>query len=280
MRRALLLVLAASGCGESPARVPDAGALFIESGDVMLAATLDLPPGSGPFPAMVFVPGSGRTTRSADRAAVEIALPRGVAVLTYDKRGLGGSTGRYQDVDVENSVELLPERADDVAAIVELLATRADIDPERIFLWGASQGGWVAPLAARRSQHVAFVICASGGGSSVGIEDHYHRLADDESLDVEALTAMLADYTGPAGYDPEATLGELEVPALFIYGGMDRSNPTYHDIANLERIRAESGRDFTILLFPDADHELVDAATGTFDPELFPMTFAWAQLRL
>ena len=57
-------------------------------------------------------------------------------------------------------------------------------------------------------------------------------------------------------------LEALTIPALWLYGEQDKSNPTVNDIAILGRIKAELGKDFTIHLFPDADHDFVDSRTG------------------
>jgi pimeloyl-ACP methyl ester carboxylesterase len=257
-----------------------AGDFSIKNGGVTITGTLDLPSTPGPYPVMIFIPGSGRETREADKPAQSVLLPQGIALFRYDKRGLGQSTGAYQNVNLLNSAQLIPERASDVLAIVNFLATHQDINPKQIFLWGTSQGAWVAPLVATQSDKVAFVICVNGGGSSVGIEIYYDDLADDESLSIEQLTAMLASYTGAHGYDPAAALQALNMPALWVYGGMDRSNPTFYDIALLEKIKQERNKDFTILLFPNMNHDLIDVTTGQFDPEFFPKIFEWGRNRL
>lgn len=278
-----LLIFAA--CKEDSPTPPDeapkgAGDFSIPNGNVTIAGTLDLPSTPGPYPVMVFIPGSGTETREADRPVREVLLPQGVALFTYDKRGLGQSTGAYQNVNLQNSAQLIPERASDVLAIVNFLATHQDINPKQIFLWGTSQGGWVAPLVANQSDKVTFIICVNGGGSSVGIEGYYDDLADNASLTIEQLTAMLANYTGAHGYDPAAALQALNVPALLVYGGMDRSNPTFYDIAQIEKIKQERSKDFTVLLFPNMNHDLIDVTTGQFDPQFFPQIFAWGQSKL
>jgi pimeloyl-ACP methyl ester carboxylesterase len=277
----LFLISCKNDSATEPEPPPEGpGDFFIKNGDVTIAGTLDLPASKGPHPVMIFIPGSGRETRAADKPVADIVLPQGLALFRYDKRGLGQSTGNYQNVNVANSAQLIPERASDVAAIVNFLTTHKDINSNRIFLWGTSQGGWVAPLVAVQSKNVAFIICVNGGGSSVGIEGYYDDLADNESLSIEQLTAMLANYTGPHGYDPAPTLEALNVPALWVYGGMDRSNPTFYDIAALERIKRERNKDITILFFPHTNHDLLDVRTGMFDPELFPKIFEWGSRRL
>ncbi|NUO79985.1 alpha/beta fold hydrolase [candidate division KSB1 bacterium] len=279
------LILAACK-NDSPTTPPEndapkgAGDFAIKNGEVTIAGTLDLPSTPGPYPVMIFIPGSGQETREADRPVRDILLPRGVALFRYDKRGLGQSTGAYQNVNLQNSTQLIPERASDVLAIVNFLATHQDINPKQIFLWGTSQGAWVAPLVANQTDKVAFIICVNGGGSSVGVEIYYDDLADNASLSIEQLTAMLANYTGAHGYDPTAALQALNVPALWVYGGMDRSNPTFYDITQLEKIKQERNKDFTVLLFPNMNHDLIDVTTSQFDPQFFPQIFAWGQSKL
>jgi uncharacterized protein len=126
--------------------------------DVTLAGTLVVPLDRGPHPAMVFTHGSGPQLRQ--RGVLEqLLVRRGVAVLTYDKRGMGESTGNWESAS-------FTDLADDAVAGADFLKTRPDIDPEGIGFWGLSQGGWIAPLAASRFGHAAFVVAVSGGGLS------------------------------------------------------------------------------------------------------------------
>jgi pimeloyl-ACP methyl ester carboxylesterase len=137
--------------------------------NVTLAGTLVVPLGKGLHPAVVFTHGSGAQIRQ--RGVLEQLLVRhGVAVLTYDKRGMGDSTGDWKNAS-------FTDLANDAVAGATLLTTRADIDPKRIGFWGLSQGGWIAPLAAARFGQAAFVIAASGGGLS----PEQQELLDTES---------------------------------------------------------------------------------------------------
>jgi pimeloyl-ACP methyl ester carboxylesterase len=105
-----------------------------------LAATLRIPAGKGPFPAVVMVGGSGPQVRGAFRVLHARLLPDGVATLEYDKRGSGESGGPAN--------ERLPVLADDVRAMVGFLRSRPEIDPTRIVVVGHSQGGMVAAQVA------------------------------------------------------------------------------------------------------------------------------------
>jgi alpha/beta superfamily hydrolase len=84
-------------------------------------------------------------------------IRHGMAVLTYDKRGVGGSTGDWNTASFE-------ELASDVVAGFRYMKTRDDIDSTHIGLLGVSQAGWVMPLAALRAKDIAFLISVSGPG--------------------------------------------------------------------------------------------------------------------
>jgi len=136
----------------------------IQSGDLALRAKLVLPSGSGPFPAVVFVHGSG------DESAVDSYFnpyqmaAQGIAGLVFDKRGTGESEGTYNQ-----NFHLL---SDDVVAAVEWLRGRPEVDPSNIHLAGYSQGGWIAPLAASKIE-VRSVLIAYGPLVPVTGEDRW-----------------------------------------------------------------------------------------------------------
>jgi len=125
------------------------------NGDVRLAGTLISPPTAGRHPAVILVHGSGAENREYILPFARFLVRRGVAVLGYDKRGAGESTGDWKTA----SFDVL---AGDVSAAFEYLKTRRDIDPAQIGLLGVSQAGWVMPLAAVRAKDMAFLISISG----------------------------------------------------------------------------------------------------------------------
>src|SRR5262245_14310786 len=138
----LLVAVLAAACasGAAPQR-PTPLPAFFQSGDVRLAFSLDLPSGAGPFPAVVMGHGSGRTTRDQLLWASRHFTDLGFAVLRFDKRGVGESTGTYVFVGTDDSPWVFPQLASDVAAGVRFLRTRPEIDPKRIGLFGNSQAG-------------------------------------------------------------------------------------------------------------------------------------------
>jgi pimeloyl-ACP methyl ester carboxylesterase len=122
-------------------------------GEVTLSGTLVLPNTRGPHPAIVRIHGAGPADRR--NGADEFYAYHGIAFLSYDKRGVGQSTGDWRKAGVE-------ELAGDALAGVQLLKSRPDIDTKRIGLGGGSEGGWVAPLVASRDPDIAFILLVAG----------------------------------------------------------------------------------------------------------------------
>ena len=261
----MLIIASITSCNEDD-NVPLGDFIPIPSGDIVLAAELDLPPGDGPHPVLIMGYGSGRLDRSLYAGAARNYLGIGIAVLRYDKRGVGQSTGRFLDVNAANSPEIFPILADDMVSIAEFLASHRDIDPERIGLLGPSQSGWIMPLAAISSPHISCIVSVSGATSAVGISDYYDSIAEGE-LSEEEIEAALESYNGVEGFDPRTSLEALNIPALWVYGGKDKSNPTNNDIAILEEIMIDFDKDFTIHLFPNLNHELIDVTSNQTIPD-------------
>ena len=138
------------------------------SDDVTLSGTLTKPLGEGPHPAIVCVHGSGPQPRGGSWPLPDLFAYHGAAVLTYDKRGVGGSTGDWQQASLDDLTR-------DALAGVRLLKERPDIRPDRIGMFGISQAGWIEPWAAARSSDVAFIIVMSGSGTPGYLQDIYRQ---------------------------------------------------------------------------------------------------------
>ena len=135
-----------------------------KNGDVTLAGTLLLPAAKGKHPAVVFTHGGGAQLRDIMWGLGYLYAARGFAVLSYDKRGVGKSTGNWGEASFE-------DLADDAVAGARFLQARTDIAANQIGFWGLSQGGWIAPLAASRMPEAAFAIALSGGGLSPAVQE-------------------------------------------------------------------------------------------------------------
>lgn len=134
------------------------------NGDITLAGTLTLPDAAGPHPIVILVTGSGPQDRDESLAPVADIKPfaliadhltrNGIAVLRYDDRGVGESTG-----DVDGTIA---DYATDTTAAIDYLLTRPEIDPDQIGILGHSQGGIIAAALGAHNPHVAFVIGMAG----------------------------------------------------------------------------------------------------------------------
>ena len=170
------------------------------SGGVTLSGTLTVPPGAGPHPAVAWVHGSGRTARAYLPDLQALLLHYGIAVLAYDKRGIGQSGGSYPGESPNPfTIDTL---ARDAEAAVRFLATRPEIDHDRIGLAGHSQAGWIIPLAATREPAIRFAVIFSGPAVTADENDHYQNLTGEgETLptlsEQEIDARVLAE--GPAG---------------------------------------------------------------------------------
>jgi dienelactone hydrolase len=263
------IVVTSVACSAAPAaREAREEKLSLVSKDARLAATLHLPAAAKRLPAIVLVHGSGRLTGDAvARGMKDRLMAMGLAVLAYDKRGVGASTGEYTGIGPSNSGRMFDLLATDALAAVDALADHPAIDRSKIGLLGVSQGGWIAPLAASRSEKAAFVISLSGPAVTVGEEIAYSNLAgadpgSEAGLSESEIERRFAAFSGPHGYDPVPTIRQLKVPSLWIVGERDRSIPVARTIANLERAKRETDRPIEIRTMPGADHGMRRVDTG------------------
>ncbi len=269
--------------------------LRARNGAVTLAGTLWLP-SEEPAATVLMHPGSGPSSRHNDvffPPIREHLLAAGIAVSSFDKRGVGGSSGRWQEAAIA-------EQASDAICCLELL--QGEIGG-RVGLFGHSQGGWVVMEAAARLPAAAFVISSSGPGVTPEQQERYAtrlhmlRAGIDESGidearryydDVVALMregASLAEAKRriedrgypPAfvtlelpvlpedeaqwklaaalmDYDPRAALERIRVPFLALYGGDDPITPAEESVVVLrEAVQPEL---LHVEIFPGAGHRL------------------------
>ena len=149
-----LVLLSIAGCrAPVESQEPVEEEVTFQNGDVTLAGTLSLPPGSGPHSAVILLSGSGPNDREfyPSQMIVDDFNGNGIAALRYDDRGAGGSTSEYWASTIE-------DMAGDVLAAVELLQNHPNINPEQIGILGHSYGGTLATFVASRSDDFVFII--------------------------------------------------------------------------------------------------------------------------
>lgn len=235
--------------------------LAFENSGATLEGSLYVPEGAGPFPLVVIAHGSPCMPRRVYHTFADHLARNGVAVFSFDKRGTGNSGG-HCDTENNTSLENLTLLASDLSAGLEKASLHPLVDPGRLGIWGISQGGWIAPLAAKFNPKVAFIALVSGPSVSTGEENYYSALTGDghEGADNQLTQAdieALVDAREPSGFDPYLTLENLSIPILWVFGGADSSVPVTKSIKRLEALQ-ELGNSYEIALYPKSSHILVE----------------------
>ena len=265
------------------------------NGDVTLAGTLWLPHGEAAATVLMH-PGSGPSDRDNDvffPPIREHLLAAGIAVSSFDKRGVGGSTGRWQDAAIV-------EQASDANCCLELLQAHVG---GRVGLFGHSQGGWVVIEAAAHSPEAAFAISSSGPGVTPEQQERYAtqlhmtragisgeeieevRRYYDDIVAMMRAGASLADartrveeggfpqafatlalpvlpdddaewklLTALIDYDPRPALERIRVPLLAVFGADDPITPVEESVAVFrEAVRPDL---LEVEIFAGAGHRL------------------------
>jgi fermentation-respiration switch protein FrsA (DUF1100 family) len=255
---------------------------------VTLAGTLTVPQGKGPFPAVVLITGSGPNDR--DETLLEhkpflvlsdYLTRKGIAVLRYDKRGIGKSTGKY-------AAATTADFADDAESALHYLRTRSEADPHRIGLIGHSEGGAIAPIVAARNKDVDFIVLMAGTGvpgDQILVEQH--RLialamgAEPDAVDMEVareksfielverekdnavvekevrakmgsgvpqaqIDTMVKELTSVwfryfFTYDPATSLRKVQCPVLVLSGSLDLQVPPKQNLPAIRKALEEGG---------------------------------------
>lgn len=276
-------------------------------GNVRLAGTLTLPAGKPPFAAAILLSGSGPQDRDESIMGHKPFLVlsdhltrQGIAVLRYDDRGFGKSTGQFAAATSQDF-------AVDAEAALEFLKQRPEIDPRRIGLIGHSEGGIVAPMVAARRAETAFVVLLAGTGvtgeqvmlsqaeamakaagappqaieQNAAMQKRIFALMKEES-DPQKLAEKLAGVlpAGPQGdaqirqltspwfrffltYDPALALEKTKCPVLALNGELDLQVVSALNLPPIEAaLRKGGNKDVRIERLPGLNHLFQPAKTG------------------
>jgi len=236
-----------------------------EDGEVM-AGLLTSPDTTELHPAFMMLHGSepGMKDGFGQQILAHYMVGQGIALLTYDKRGVGDSGGTYREYPDESNVNII---ASDAVAGVEYLATRPEINSAQIGLMGGSQAGWVIPVAAAESDRVAFFVILSGPVLSLAQEDRYSSATNDgESAvvyDAEKLDQILREMK-PGGVSPIPILAELTQPGLWLWGSVDKNVPVTVSAENLQALIDSGKSNFSYAILANGDHNLNESSHGYF----------------
>jgi dienelactone hydrolase len=245
-----------------------------------LAGTITETQGSARRGGIVIIHGSEPGERYFYDVWVGLYTSLGLAVLTYDKRGNGSSTGRYPgEFPTEDALNTY---ADDASAALTFLARRPDIDATRVGFHGGSQGGWTVPLAISRHGGAAFAVLVSAPATTVDQTDLWSGFSGGgESMPTQSQAEMLAAVrANHTGYDPMPALQALSVPTLWVLGTNDRTVPTAVCVEILSKMNKPN---FKLQLVPTGHGLLVnptglladDDRSAGLAPQLVPAIRGW-----
>lgn len=231
-----------------------------KSSGVNLAGTIYKPQHSHAL--VVLVHGSGKETRMIEMAS--LLAKNGIAVLTYDKRGVGKSGGVYVGPEVgtnnvdSSNLDLLA--LDASAASKELLAHVPNVHVP-LGLMGFSQAGWIIPKAARNNSKISFMILFSGPVVTTLEQLRFQFYTEGKSqfwdthteADAREHTHHDADRYQFTATDPSDALAQLSIRGLWLFGGKDVQIPVGLSIEKLNEFKAQ-GKSYEYHLFPDLGH--------------------------
>ena len=246
------------------------------------------------LPAVVLIAGSGPVDRDESVVGIPVfaqlanaLADAGFAVVRFDKRGIGQTGGRAESATTS-------DYADDVGAIVKYLEKRKDIDKERIFLVGHSEGAGIGLLATRRTGRVRGLVLIAGVGTTgadLVLEQQKHILdasqlsEADKTAKIELQKKIQAAVLSGKGlddipaelrkqaespwfasflsFDPAPLVARLDQPILVIQGALDTQVPPHHaeKLGAMANARKDAPKT-EVVVVPGINHLLVPARTG------------------
>ncbi len=248
----------------------------------ILAGSMLIPP--KPYAAVVLVHGSDPVKREMEFA--KRLAHEGIAVLTYDKRGVGESGGVYVGPSVgtnnldPSNLQLLAQDADAALQTLQGYLKNKNLP---IGLVGFSQAGWIIPMTATINKSVKFMLIFSGPVvttlEQLRFQFYTHgdqRFWDTHNdADVRYHVQNDPDRYAFTETDPKKQLGKLEIPGLWIFGGKDIQVPVRLSMENLDKQKA-TGKNYEYILFPELGHK----TTSTESPETLIKAVQWIKMNI
>ena len=168
-------------------------------------------------------------------------LERGLATFAFDGPGQG---------EAEYELAIRGDYEVAVRAVIDCLSARADIDANRIGIWGVSLGGYYAPRAAAFEQRIKACIGLSG---PYDMSECWDVLTDLTRAAFRARSHAADDAKArriAATLSMKGIAGQISCPMLLVTGKLDRLVPWQHT----ERLAREAGGPVETLIIEDGNH--------------------------
>lgn len=212
--------------------------------------------------AVVIVHGSDPVKREMEFA--KRLAKEGIAVFTYDKRGVGESGGVYVGPSVgTNNIDTanLNLLAQDANAAVKTFQTYLKDKKTPVGLVGFSQAGWIIPLAASKNPQIEFMVLFSGPTITTleqlrfqfytnGNNNFWENHTEADALEHTKNDPDKYQFTAT---DPKTSLNTLSIPGLWLFGEKDIQIPVKLCIEQLNTLKAQ-GKPFEYTLFSKLGH--------------------------
>jgi dienelactone hydrolase len=227
-------------------------------------------------PGIVFIHGAGTGQYGAFRETARALASAGIVAMVPAKR-LDNYSTRERDY---------PAMARDYLASVAALRARPDVDPARVGVYGESEGGWIAPIAAAADPGVAFVVLVSSPvvpprEQAAFATDSYLRNVGVPDALLRAIPRSVGAQVPGGGFDyVDFDVGpfqrEVTQPTLIVYGTADASMPTVQGAQIIIDDLAAAGNDaYTVRYVEGANHGI--RVDGELVPEFLDALAAWVQ---
>lgn len=285
----------------------------VANGEITLAGTLSLPLGEGPFPAILLNSGSGPQDRDGNSPPAlmtnmfAILADRltevGIAVLRYDERGVGASTGDYNAADLDDLLS-------DVEALLDFLGNHPLIDSSRMAMLGHSEGAYFAPLFADRLSALVLLAGPSAPLDEIMLEQLDYQmtlpwLSEEEKAYLAALKTQTELMLQEAregkeessvlpynlewirqhmALSPKENVAQVKGAVLIVQGEEDYQVLPYHAEVLAQCLREAGNGRVTVQFLPETSHLFTYAVTSEqFDalnpfelnPELVETVVKW-----
>jgi uncharacterized protein len=163
---------------------------------IRFGASITIPKGNGPFPAVLLITGSGQQNRDEEMMGhkpfaviADYLTKRGYVVMRVDDRGTGLTTG-----DVPHATSL--DFSNDAWVSFNYLKKLPEVDKHKIGLMGHSEGGMIAEMLAAQHSEVNFIVLLAAPGIPIPqlMNDQVTAYLQSEGDSMDVIKSYLGFY--------------------------------------------------------------------------------------